>query len=604
MPRGGAMRRAGLVLLILLCSACAHAQTTQPASRPAPYTSDALAELPSWPVGIKLPDELGARGPDKKTGLVKGDVLVWIPTDGPSKGRHFSAMLLVPENTDSKHFAEHPAFRAVATKHEIAVVYLRGFDPKIEFEERPDGSRIPVLLNILAEQTGLPEFRHAPWITFGKSSRGKFPFRMAWLFPDRTIASLTYHGETPTWPVPDWAKLNGQSIISVNCNGETEWGGTWFNHVRPSLLNYRGTQHWLSHVAVAKDVGHGDYVDAHGSPGWGKPFPGKVTCVRVWDYLAVVVDKAMTLRVPTDRYPTDAPLALKQVDESTGYLIDPYAVEEMFAVPHLPLKQGDDGKYVVGGNEEFPVDGFASLSPPADFTVPANVPVVPVVSPAPAKSPDNWLLTDSLKFAMQADPMTDLGELRTLRATPGLSVQIDGKPLTFQPIQPQQVGPSGGIALNKGLRPPNAKITLLAYTVVDVPEKRVVRVNAGYTAATRVQLVLGGVPIRNKQVLELAPGKYPLLVVLRMTANWDRIEPGFEDAQPRHIELARQMQADADAFAAQQAKTGGAPSRPVIRKASDVPPDQRAGYFWVADREQAQAWFNLHNVKNRPFAAD
>lgn len=539
-----------------------------------------------WPMGWVLPAELA---PDRKPtkGPPKADVLVWWP-EGADKIRAF---FLVPNNTDLKPMNESAALRAVAARHECAIVYLRYYPTGIESEkgEPPDLTRIPALLEFLVERTGRAEFRHAPWVAFGKSSRGKFPFRLAWWFPERTIATVVYHGETPTWPVAPSARLGAETILHLNVNGETEWGGTWFHHVRPALLNYRAQTRWLPHLAVAKDIGHGDYPDAHGGPGWGQEFAGQVTCRRVWEYIALFVDKALTLRLPRDRYPTDGPLTLRTVDEATGYVVDPFAVEECFAVPQLPLPVGADGLYVVGGNEEFAVSGFACVAPARDYQPPDGVPVVPL---EPGKSPRQWLLTDSLKFAMARDPMLDLGELRTLRPKPGDEVTIDGHTLRFEPIAPHYVAAEGGIALHTGLRPPNSKITLLAFTVLEVPARTTVKVAAGFTAATRLQLVLNGVPVRHKQVIELAPGRYPLLVVLRMAANWGRIEPHFVAATETDIAKAKELQAEADRHAA--APPARRALRELIRPAAEVPAAARAKMFWLADRQLADAWVRLH----------
>lgn len=561
------------------------------ADAPTAPQEESLAELPHWPVGFMLPEHLKAKDAKPDKGPVKADIMVWTAPGA----KRIAAMLVVPNNTDSKNFAEHAAFREVATKREIGIVYMRKYDTGIEWERKEpvDLNRMPALLEYVAQKTGIPEFRHAPWITFGKSSRGSFPYRAAWLFPDRTIASVTYHGETPSWPVADFAKLSGQTIFSVNANGDSEWGGTWYNHVRPSLLNYRAKQGWLSHQVVVRGVGHGDYADANGSPGWGKPVPANTTsCLRVWDYLALFIDKAVALRVPQGKYATQGPVTLNQVDESTGYVIDPFAVEETFGVPHLPLKEGPGG-YIANSGDEAPVTGFAALSPLKDF-VPA--PGVPVVAIEPGKSPKDWLLTDSLKFAMQDDPMVNLGDLAKLMPKPGDEVTIDGKTLAFKPIIPKYVGPEGGINLSTGLRPPNAKITLLAYTVLDIPARKTLRVQAGFTAATRVQLVINGIPVRHKQVLEFQPGKYPMLMVLRMTANWGRIEPSLGDVTEADIKLAREMQAEADASAAELAKkkAQGQPPRVLIRKASEVSKAERAKMFWVADKDMVDAWLKLH----------
>jgi hypothetical protein len=205
--------------------------------------------------------------------------------------------------------------------------------------------RVPLVLNLIAEKTGIPEFRYAPWTTFGKSSRGEFPFRMGWIYLERTISSVSYHAETPTFFIPDWAAKQDQNIIHLSVNGESEWSGTWYRHHRPSLLNYLATNAWLPHQVVVKGVGHGSYVDAAGSKGWGKPVPkGAVSCLRVWDYIALHVDKAMTLRLPKEGYPTNGPLKLRPVDRTKGYLIHPRATEELLGMGWMAWRH-KDGQY-------------------------------------------------------------------------------------------------------------------------------------------------------------------------------------------------------------------------------------------------------------------
>jgi hypothetical protein len=475
----------------------------------------------------------------------------------------------------------------------MAVLYLRaGDEPEIQ-----------TILDLVAEKTGIAEFRHAPWIPFGKSSRGKFPIYMAWRHPKRTIATISYHAETPSWPVAEWAKLDGETVLHVNSNGETEWGGTWFNHVRPSLLNYRARSAWLPHQVVAKGVGHGDYVDANGSPGWGKPVPpGMTSCLRIWDYLALFVDKAIDRRVPKDRYPTHGPVELKAVDDATGYLIDRFAVETLFGVPRLPLKEGPDG-YLLNVGEDAPVSGYAAFSPPKDFAPPEGV---PVVRPDTAvQGFGDWVLTESLRVPMKADPMLELGDLARLTPKPGDQVTIDGQTLTFARITPRLVAKEGGIALNTGLVPRGGKTTFLAFTVLEVPERKCYRLIAPFTAATRQQVVLNGVPVRHRQVLDLGPGRYALLVVVRMAVKWGRIGPWLEDVTEAEVAQGKAIQVAVDARAAEETrmKAAGQPPPPVIiRRAADVPPAERKKMFWVADLEQAEAWLQLHNVRGQNIA--
>jgi len=557
-------------------------------------SAEELAELPHWPIGLEVPKS----APPPKRPLKNAAILAWVPP----KAERIRAVLLIRQNTDSKHFGEHTALRRVAAKHEMAVVYLRYY-PHLTLAKNPKDRVFFQILDSVAKETGTAEFRHAPWITFGKSSVGKFPFYLAWAHPDRTIASISYHAETPTWPPESWARVTDETILHVSLNGETEWGGTWNRHVRPSLLNYRAKSGWLPHLAVAHDVGHGNYLDVNGGPGWGKRFPGKVTCIRVWDYLSLYVDKALTLRLPEgkeNRYPTKGPIELRQVDASTGYLIRPYAVEDMFKLPRMLMTKSKDGYVVDPAGDEKPAT-FVAIEPAKGFKPPAGTPVEPLPV---GKSPSRWLVTEGLAFAMENDPMRTLGPLKSLRPKPGDKVTIDGHDTTFGPISPRYVRREGGITLNNGLQRRD-KATLMAYTVLDVPKKMQLRLNAPFTQNGRVQVVLNGIPVAHEQIVGLDKGLYPMLVVVRLRTKWSTLRTGFEMATDEEVRAAKKHTAELAQKAATNEDAANQPATPtdapVIRKFADVPKDERANWFWVADRELAEAWFKLHAVRGQKF---
>ena len=288
------------ILLLLLCTlAMAGEETTPP-----PAAAPAPANLPEgcWPIGFQLDAAIagGWKGVEKQHASGKADVLVWSPPDGV----RLRAVFLVPNNSDSKAILEHAAVREVAARQGIGLVYLRFFEGSVVERSDPPDQAEAVFSGLLAEvatRTGLAGYHHAPWITLGKSSRGRFPFRTTWRFPTRVIASISYHGETPTWPMEAWSKVGDETVLHLAINGEQEWDGTWYRHVRPCLLDYHLHRQWLAHQVVLHGVGHGNYADASGSPGWGKPVgEGVISCRGVWDYIARYIDTAMNLRVPAD----------------------------------------------------------------------------------------------------------------------------------------------------------------------------------------------------------------------------------------------------------------------------------------------------------------
>jgi len=319
--------------------------------------ADPYAQPPHWPVGFKFAPELVRKWGDKRAAKMlkskDADVLLWTPPES----KQIRAVLMLANNTDLVKIGEHKRVREVAAKHDIAIMFLQHFSGQIVEFARPPSPELAretfdAMLNTAAEKTGIEEFRHAPWITVGKSSRGQFPFHTTWLFPHRVIASISYHGQTPTWPIADWAAegVADQSVMHLNIQGLSEWDGTWYRHVRPMLLNYNQHTDWLAHQVVIYGVDHGYYVDYYIYPNFQKRMDKNHRFTRVgtvWDYVAAHIDTAMTLRVPADSYPTDRSTKLKAVDRASGYLIHPRAIEELLGTKWFAFRRGDDGDYDV-----------------------------------------------------------------------------------------------------------------------------------------------------------------------------------------------------------------------------------------------------------------
>jgi hypothetical protein len=153
--------------------------------------------------------------------------------------------------------------------------------------------------------------------------------------------------------MPRWSRVKDESVMHLAINGDHEWSGTWYRHVRPSLLNYQATTGWLTHQLVLRNVGHGGYKDMHGGPGWGKPVPdGEISCLRVWDYIALHIDRALELRLPKDVYPSKAPTKLKQIDRTTGYLVHPRAPEEILGMKWNAFRYKDGAYQIIPWPEE------------------------------------------------------------------------------------------------------------------------------------------------------------------------------------------------------------------------------------------------------------
>lgn len=369
-----------LMLAVLSGPAFAQGQKPSPAGE-VKAAEGSLAELPLWPVGFKVPKDLVERWAEPRSSAEMkkpdADVLVWTPPG--AKG--IRGILMFANNTDLVKIGEHKRVREIATKHDMAIIYWKRLSGQvIERVEPPALADVTMttLLDIAAKQTGQDDIRHAPWVTMGKSSRGRLPFWMAWWFPDRVVATIAYHAEAPTWPMPEWSKVKDQSVLHVSVNGLSEWDGTWYRHVRPALLNYHRKTNWLAHQLVIYGVDHGYYPDYYLYPNFGANLEKNhrfTRCTDVWDYLARFIDKAMTLRVPAGEYPRGKAMKLLQVRRDTGYLIHPRAPEEMLGSKWFAFRQGADGAYqtIVWPDEPTPVfDKEQGVLDPAKLIQPAK----------------------------------------------------------------------------------------------------------------------------------------------------------------------------------------------------------------------------------------
>jgi len=591
------------IFLTLAFAICLNAASSQNKKAP-PFTIE--EGLLNWPVDegwsfapgvpesmldlVKPPSMRKNPETKKREPSFQHPVLVWLPENSEK----IRAMIMIVANTDSKEFGMSKPVREICRKHEIAIVYMR-----FALQNRLKDTQH--LLDHLAQKLEIEEFKHAPWFTFGKSSMGKHAYYPWWYNPSRVIGSITYHGETPAWPMEDWSKLGDESILHVSANGETEWGGTYFKHVRPALLNYRRNTNVLAHQIVARSIGHGDYPDVGGSEGWGQPHPGEITCVDTWTYLAAFIDKAMRLRVPKG-YPTEQPFVLKQVDPSKGLLVKPHAIEDMFQSKRHPLIK-EKGVYQVVEGPESPVNGFSQIPPARDYQPGDGVPVVALT---PGMGPQDWLLVKRMRFAMEADPIQDAANFQHLRPALGDSITVDGKTFTWEAIAEHERGTrkegNGGIAMKGDIEPKGwpRKMSVLGYTVLKVEEAGVYKVNAGYSLAVRVQLILNGQPIDNREVIQLEPGLYPLVLAIRMDgASWGHIEPHFSLASDEEITLAKVSQAEkeqAEAILKARFADGALPRESLIIPYDSVSEDARKDYLWMPDAELAEAWFHYHDV--------
>jgi len=96
-----------------------------------------------------------------------------------------------------------------------------------------------------------------------------------------------------------------------------------------------------------------------------------------------------------------------------------------------------------------------------------------------------------------------------------------------------------------------------------------------------------------------------MLVAVRLRTKWTTLNAGFQAATAEEVRSAKKLTAELARKTAPGEDAAGQPATPadapVIRKFADVPEGERKNWFWVADRELAEAWFELHAVHGQKF---
>ncbi|MGD0783020.1 MAG: hypothetical protein ABSA30_09215, partial [Candidatus Aminicenantales bacterium] len=193
------------------------------------------------------------------------------------------------------------------------------------------------------------------------------------------------------------------------------------------------------------------------------------------------------------------------------------------------------------------LDPIAEVPPAANYQPGKDVPVAPL---EPGKSPAKGLAAGPLRAIIEADPLRDAGGVEKCRPTAGTAFTFEGVKYEFKPLAPEFVPPAGGVYLNigKSVSPGHVKrgpgpemvkddpLTLCLYSVLDNAEPRLVKVVAPGKRFGSQQFVLNGHTLVHGQVVKLQKGLYPLLVVMRVKARWDALQPKLDSATEQDVE--------------------------------------------------------------------
>ncbi|PXY39205.1 hypothetical protein DMB65_18805 [Flavobacterium cheongpyeongense] len=259
----------------------------------------------------------------------------------PETNDHPQAFLWIPENCKQvkgvvfgqhnmieEGMLENSYFRKVLTELGFAEVWVTPVASWTYDISKNEDKAIDEIFKTLANTSGYQELAYVPIIPIGHSAMASFPWNYAAFNPERTLALVSVHGDTPQSnltgsgkPNPDWGNKNIDGIPSLFIMGEYEW---WDARIQPAY-KYIG-KHPKSVITLFADAGHGhfDYSD------------------QMVKYVADYIKKAAKERLPS-KMPVDHYASLKKINPSSGWLMDKWRHDSIpeFAAAKYNKYQGD-----------------------------------------------------------------------------------------------------------------------------------------------------------------------------------------------------------------------------------------------------------------------
>ena len=234
---------------------------------------------------------------------------LWIPENC----KQVRAVIIGQHNMTEETIFEHPEFRKDMGKLGIAEIWITpGIDQRWDVTK---GTRqiFETMMKNLSEISGYTELEFAPVIPIGHSAMATYPWNFAAWNPERTLAVLSIHGDSPRTHLTgygranlDWGTRTIEGIPSLMVMGEDEW---WEDRLITSF-DYR-REYPNAPLSFLADAGHGHFDISD----------------ELIDYLSLFLKKTVEYRLP-EHSSLDAPIQLIPVEAKNGWLADRWRKNE------------------------------------------------------------------------------------------------------------------------------------------------------------------------------------------------------------------------------------------------------------------------------------
>ena len=234
---------------------------------------------------------------------------LWIPENC----NQVRAVIIGQHNMTEETIFEHPEFRKNMGKLGIAEIWITpGIDQRWDVTK---GTRqiFETMMKNLSEISGYTELEFAPVIPIGHSAMATYPWNFAAWNPERTLAVLSIHGDSPRTHLTgygranlDWGTRTIEGIPSLMVMGEDEW---WEDRLITSF-DYR-REYPNAPLSFLADAGHGHFDISD----------------ELIDYLSLFLKKAVEYRLPKHSS-SDISVQLIPVEAKNGWLADRWRKNE------------------------------------------------------------------------------------------------------------------------------------------------------------------------------------------------------------------------------------------------------------------------------------
>lgn len=234
---------------------------------------------------------------------------LWIPENC----KQVRAVIIGQHNMTEETIFEHPEFRKNMGKLGIAEIWITpGIDQRWDVIKGTQ-QIFETMMKNLSEISGYTELEFAPVIPIGHSAMATYPWNFAAWNPERTLAVLSIHGDSPRTHLTgygranlDWGTRTIEGIPSLMVMGEDEW---WEDRLITSF-DYR-REYPNAPLSFLADAGHGHFDISD----------------ELIDYLSLFLKKTVEYRLP-EHSSLDAPIQLIPVEAKNGWLADRWRKNE------------------------------------------------------------------------------------------------------------------------------------------------------------------------------------------------------------------------------------------------------------------------------------